>query len=168
MISQVTKELLNDDEFHAAISKVVKLTELQRHVEQIAQNESKIMDLELQLDNMRKECTSLTTKLELSTNCLSKAETDVEIPYNNFLNDVSKCYNESLPLKNTQNKHKKTRKPWLTATLLHSIKKKNQLYKSYMRNPTMSNFTKFKKFRNKLTNALRSAKKSLSDEIQHC
>ena len=36
------------------------------------------MDLELQLDSMRKECTSLSSKLELSTNCLSKAEKNLE------------------------------------------------------------------------------------------
>ena len=64
------------------------------------------------------------------------------IVYNRFLELYTEIYNDCLPLKKVTRKQRHLEKPWLTKALLKSTKKKNYLYKKYLRVPsTESHFT---------------------------
>ena len=54
----------------------------------------------------------------------------------------------------------KDSKPWITSTLLNSIKKKNNLYKKYLNKKSVDLLEKYKKYKNKLTSVLRFAEKN--------
>lgn len=49
--------------------------------------------------------------------------------------------------------------PWITRAILKSIRTRNRLYKTYMNNPNVLNKRKYKKYRNKLTNIIRTSRK---------
>ena len=53
----------------------------------------------------------------------------------------------------------KSIKPWVTKGILKSIKRKNLLYKSYIKSPNITNKKKFATYRNKLNHLLRLSKK---------
>ena len=56
------------------------------------------------------------------------------------------------------------KKPWLMKALLKSIKRKNNLYKKYLRVPSMVNASLYKTYKNKLNHTLRLYyKKKLQD-----
>ena len=50
-------------------------------------------------------------------------------------------------------------KPWMTKGLLISIKRKNKLYKKYLRKPRFENMKTYKDFKNKLNHSIRIAKR---------
>ena len=50
-------------------------------------------------------------------------------------------------------------KPWLTRSLLKSIKKKNILYKQSLQKPSTDPELKYKKYKNKLNQSLRLAQR---------
>ena len=50
-------------------------------------------------------------------------------------------------------------KSWMTKGLLKSIKKKNNLYRKYLRKPTCENNTIYKNYKNKLNHSIRIAKR---------
>ena len=86
---------------------------------------------------------------------------DIDDSYDKFLAKFSKLYNEYIPLcKGSRNKRKKMPlMPWITSSLLRSIKKKNKLYCHYKRNQLPHLYEKYSKYRNILTSSLRTAKK---------
>ena len=66
---------------------------------------------------------------DLSDNC------DVNKLYENFHNKLTLAYNEALSLKLKVIKlHQNKYKPWLTTTILNSVKKKNKFYKHSIKN----------------------------------
>ena len=68
-------------------------------------------------------------------------------------------YNDCFPLKRVTRKQRRFKKPWLTKQLLKSIKRKNNLYKKYIRVPSMVNASLYKTYKNKLNHTLRLAKR---------
>ncbi|MFO7795213.1 MAG: reverse transcriptase family protein [Promethearchaeia archaeon] len=61
------------------------------------------------------------------------------------------------------------RKPWVTESLLKSIKEKNRLYKVKMQYPNEINIENFKKYKNRLTLVLREAEaKYYQNEFRKC
>ena len=79
--------------------------------------------------------------------------------YNRFLELYSGIYNGCFPLKRVTRKQRRFKKPWLTKALLKSIKRKNDLYKKYLRVPSMVNASLYKTYKNKLNHTLRLAKR---------
>ena len=63
--------------------------------------------------------------------------------------------------------HKSIRKPWVTTSILKSIRTKDKLYKKFISKPTFENKLKCTKYRNILNNLLRAAKKAhITAEIE--
>ena len=100
------------------------------------------------------------------------AEEDVNITYNKFINLFTNVFNTNCPVnisKLTQGKrkYKIPDKPWMTTGLKNACKKKNLLYKQFLKNRTIERETKYKKYKNKLTAILRySAKQHYSNILE--
>jgi len=78
-----------------------------------------------------------------------------------LINDkLSSAYNNYFPLKQAKPRRFKTiHKPWLSVSLLKSCKKKNKLYKNYLKTGSPDLLKKYSKYKNKLTDILRKAEK---------
>jgi hypothetical protein len=72
-------------------------------------------------------------------------------------------YEANFPLKRKQNKTKinKTKSPWMTRCILKSVKNKNKLYKTLLRNPNNKNRQKYTKYKNKLKPYHKNCKENL-------
>ena len=79
--------------------------------------------------------------------------------YNRFLELYSGMYNDFFTLKRVTRKQRRFKKPWLTKALLKSIKRKNDLYKKYLRVPSMVNASLYKTYKNKLNHTLHLSKR---------
>ena len=76
-----------------------------------------------------------------------------------FLHKYTALFNECFPLKHIKaSKHCLT-KPWISKCLLKSIRKKNRLYRKFLKFPTSQNEINYKQYRNKLSSLLRIAKR---------
>ena len=86
---------------------------------------------------------------------------DVNDCYNVFINEYMRLFETCFPLKVVKRKHSgNLGAPWLTKGLLKSIKKKNRLYKQFIKTPNSIRESRYKIFRNKLTHVIRKAKRS--------
>src|SRR6218665_2115072 len=79
------------------------------------------------------------------------------------INDRLFCaYNKYFPFKQSKpRRFKTTTKPWLSVSLLKSCKKKNKLYKNYLKTKSSDLFKKYSKYKNKLTDILRKSEKTV-------
>ena len=95
-------------------------------------------------------------------------EDNPETSYSNFINKTTELLNTHCPLKSTKISNRKSvRKPWITTSILKSIRTKDKLYKKFISKPTTDNKLKYTKYRNILNNLLRAAKKShITAEIE--
>ena len=84
---------------------------------------------------------------------------DVNVAYMNFIETFSKLYNLHCPVKKA---HAKGiyKKPWITNGLKNACRKKNGLYRSFLRERTHTSENRYKKYKNKLTSILRLAEKA--------
>ena len=92
---------------------------------------------------------------------------DVNQSYRNFISKFDYLYDKCCP-KSTKkvNQHKdKMRSPWLSYRLLKCIRRKNRLYRSFIRKPTEANKEAYKKYRNRLNTTLRLAKQTYFSNI---
>ena len=78
--------------------------------------------------------------------------------YTHFSEILNNAYTEHIPQR-TKPFRKKINKPWITPALLTSIKRKNKLYSIYLHSKTTNSLKYYKKYKNKLSNLLRSAEK---------
>ena len=78
--------------------------------------------------------------------------------YEYFVNRFSELYNQCFPLVACR-KRNKTKQPWISNGILKSIRKKNKLYKTYLKIKTEKCKKKYLLYKNKLTHILRVAKK---------
>ena len=87
---------------------------------------------------------------------------DVNESYTNFVNTFNKIHDECIPLKKKRFRSQKnnSRSPWISFALLKCIRRKNVLYKKFLKKPTDVNIEKYKKCRNKLNSTLRLAKRN--------
>jgi Reverse transcriptase (RNA-dependent DNA polymerase) len=70
--------------------------------------------------------------------------------YESFLAMYGEAYNSAFPMKiMNSNRNESPRCPWITEGLLKSCKKKNKLYKKYIKKPNEDNKNKFVIYRNK-------------------
>ena len=117
-------------------------------------------------DEQNKQKKTFKNKLD----CIDWNETtynvDPNIFYDNFIKKFSEIHNSCFPLKKVKSKNKRI-KPWISKGMLISIKRKNLLYKSYIRSPNITNKTKFTTYRNKPNHLLRLSKKQyINNKIQ--
>lgn len=90
---------------------------------------------------------------------------DVNICYDNFLNKFLTLYNEYCPVKQIKATKHSVYKPWFTKGLKNACKKKNHLYARYLSSNCTQALEKYKKYKNKLTQILRSCEKHHFDKI---
>ena len=62
-------------------------------------------------------------------------------------------------LKNKKNKVQETNNPWFTNGLANACKKKNKLYRDYLKSRSKRKLLRYKQYKNKLTNILRCEEK---------
>ena len=85
--------------------------------------------------------------------------------YNIFLSEYSRLYNLCFPLKSLKVKNcKRLNSPWITKSLLISVRKKNKLYRQLLRSPTPTRELQYKSYRNKLNHLTRIAKRHYYDQ----
>ena len=75
---------------------------------------------------------------------------------NTFHSHFLDLYDKHFPVKKSISRRKL--KTWMTNGVINSIKYKNKLYKKFISNPTTSNSSKYKKFRNKLNSTIKLTK----------
>ena len=102
---------------------------------------------------------SLISDLALETWLDIYSDNDPEVAYQCFHQKIVHYYNKNIPLIKPK-QHNTIRKPWITKGIFRSIQRRNHLYKIYIRTPTNSNLNEYKKYRNLLTNIIRTSRKS--------
>ena len=109
-------------------------------------------------------------KLLASKNELSKTdwfsvstEVDVNNKFNKFISIFENLHNKYFPIVRIKLKTNTVFKPWITHAIKNSVKKKNNLYKIYIREKSSdlrnAKFEKYKKYKNKLTKIIRASEK---------
>jgi len=83
-----------------------------------------------------------------------------ENKFNVFNNFIIKFHNECFPLVTTKIKTRNIYKPWLTSSILNSVRKKNNMYKNYIKSHSPILKNKYVKYKNKLVTIIREAEKS--------
>ena len=85
---------------------------------------------------------------------------DVNVSYDKFLASLTREYNACLPLITKRIKIiQNCSKPWITVAIRKSIKKKNDLYKNWIKTRSDSRLATYKKYKNKLTSTIRAAER---------
>ena len=88
------------------------------------------------------------------------AGSDVNVCYNIFIDAYVSAYNVCFPMKIRRVKIRHhCPKPWITKSILKSIRRKNILYKKWLQKRSSESLKKYKIYRNKLTSVLRNAEK---------
>jgi hypothetical protein len=80
--------------------------------------------------------------------------------FNIFSSTITMLHDKFFPQINTKIKFSSTYKPWLTSSILNSIKKKNNLYKKLLKSKSPELKTKYLKYKNKLVSVIRMAEKN--------
>ena len=86
-------------------------------------------------------------------------EKDIDGAYDIFLKIFKTLYDKNCPLKQYSRKHNYREQPWITKGLQNACKKKNTLYREFIKHRTNETETKYKKYKNKLTNIIRKCRK---------
>ena len=86
-------------------------------------------------------------------------ETDVNIVYEKFINKLTFYYEKNIPTVKQKQRKQQIRNPWITVGIFHSIQTRNDLYKSYLKNPSEENNNRYTRYRNILTKLIRTSKK---------
>lgn len=86
---------------------------------------------------------------------------DVNKAYEEFLHIYLLLYNEKCPTKILGDKARSDKKPWITKGIIKACKKKNKLYRNFIKYRTIYAERQYKVYKNKLTSIMRQAKKRL-------
>lgn len=81
----------------------------------------------------------------------------MNIAYEKFLSIFLSLYNKTCPVVHYSRKIKFAECPWISRGLQNACKKKNALYKVYIKEKTKE--ARYKKYKNKLTIIIRACKK---------
>ena len=84
---------------------------------------------------------------------------DVNYAYNYFVSKYNEDFDKYCPIKKVKVKSNYTSKPWLSKGLLNACKKKNQLYKIYVKTKSKKMLDNYKRYKNKLTSITRVEEK---------
>ena len=76
---------------------------------------------------------------------------DANAAFNAFLTIFSELYDKNCPCVSYSEKQKYEEKPWITKGLQNACKKKNLLYREFLKQRTVNAERKYKIYKNKLT-----------------
>ena len=86
--------------------------------------------------------------------------TDVNSAYSSFLQTFTKLFDKHCPMRVLKLKNQsRENRPWMTKTLINACRKKNTLYRQFLKNRAPDSENKYKLYKNKLTSILREKKK---------
>ena len=86
--------------------------------------------------------------------------------FDQFINLFLSTVKKHAPLKKASRREKKLKsKPWLTPSLIKSIRYKNKLFKNIMRHYDMEKFDDYKRFRSVLYRAIKKAKRNYYNDL---
>ena len=86
---------------------------------------------------------------------------DIHRMFNAFTSHVQQLYNKHFPLKDVKCRYNKCKSPWLSEGIYNSIRRKNHLYRKFVRNPTANNKSVYTPYKNKLHSLIKFAKKTI-------
>ena len=78
---------------------------------------------------------------------------------------IKSLYDKNCPFKKVRLKSKANVPPWLSKSLLKAYRKKNKLYKFYIKNKNEVNERKYKCYKNRLTTILRFCEKKYYSDL---
>ena len=90
---------------------------------------------------------------------------DINCMYNSFTEKITDLYHSNRPIVYEKVKRKRPDKPWMTNGLKNACRKKNLLYKDFLKTRTNVSEEKYKKSKNKLTAILRLCEKQYFTEL---
>ena len=85
--------------------------------------------------------------------------TDVNCAYSNFINEIKLMHEKYFPLTKVCVNSKHDNKPWLTNGIINAIKKKNVMYRRFIKDRSSELECKYKRYKNKLTSIIRQSEK---------
>ena len=83
--------------------------------------------------------------------------------FENFEHEYNKIYQKHFPPKPRRAKKRKNEKPWILPWLQAACDRKNAMYKTFVKNPTIENETKYKKLKRFVTKHIKKAKNKFYD-----
>ena len=93
---------------------------------------------------------------------------DADKAYRLFQGKIHYYLNRDIPKVTRKRSSKKPQNPWITKGILKSIKKRNEFYKTSLKDPSQANINKYKQYRNKLTSIIKTSKQMyFSHKFEH-
>ncbi|XP_035986589.1 uncharacterized protein LOC118560057 [Fundulus heteroclitus] len=92
-------------------------------------------------------------------------EENVNAAYEKFMDMFNMAYNKHCPVKKFKESIKQINSPWVTEGLRRACMKKNSLYRHFLKKRTVEAEVKYKWYKNKLTNILRSCKREYYNKL---
>jgi hypothetical protein len=86
------------------------------------------------------------------------------MPFNDFSKLFTEAYEKNFPQKIIKNYINKEKSPWMTNCILKSVRKKNKLYKTFLKSSNRKNETLYKRYKNKLNHIIQLSKKLYYEE----
>ena len=83
--------------------------------------------------------------------------------FEKFEHEYTKIYQKNFPPKTKRSKKRKTDKPWILPWLQSACDRKNAMYKTFVKHPTIENETKYKKLKKFVTQHIKKAKNKFYD-----
>ena len=94
---------------------------------------------------------------------------NVNEKYDHFIGTITELHNAHFPLITMKIKRLSEEKPWITKAILNSIKKKNSMYKMFIKSRSETLLIRYKAYKNKLQTVIRQAEKQFySSKIEKC
>ncbi len=90
---------------------------------------------------------------------------DVNFSYETFVNKLTDIYRKKCPIVTSKVTNKRHYKPWMTSGLKNACKKKNLLYKYFLKSRSKQSEDKYKTYKNKLTTILRKCEKNYNTKL---
>lgn len=88
---------------------------------------------------------------------------DVNVAYNSFIETVTRLYNKNCKIIHYNGKKKD--QPWITKGIKNACKKKNNLYRYFLKSQTKEAENRYKKYKNKLLWIIKNRKKKKKKNI---
>ena len=89
--------------------------------------------------------------------------------FDHLIKTIEVLHNTCFPLVNVKINQISDSKPWISKTLLNSVKKKNNLYKNFLKTKSEAQLSEYNIYKNKLQLIIRNAvKQYYSDKITEC
>ena len=90
---------------------------------------------------------------------------DCNESFDQFINTVKTLYDKNCPIKQVKLKCKANVPPWMSKNLIKACRKKNKMYKTYIKCKTDVNEKKYKCYKNRLTSILRFCEKKYYSDL---